>query len=148
MTHILCCHDAEYFAATKAELLRRSGREVTACETAIQSLEAIARCGQTIDVAVIHKDIGELLREGITVETIVAALRNKEILIRTGIISGEFPHGLPHVLNFGADFYFSTTLPNENRWLLNQLDAGLVSPNELEQRGQKVATPSGYRERH
>lgn len=98
MAHILYCHDTEYFAVTKAEIYRNLGHEVTACETARDSLNAIARIGKTIDVAVIHKDMGKSSDEEIRVDEIVQALRNSEPLIRALIISGKFPFGLDHVL--------------------------------------------------
>lgn len=147
MSHILYGHDAEYFAITKGEIYRRLGHEVTVCETARECLAAIARIENVIDVAVIHKDIGDISKEGIGIGDITRSLRSHELLIRLLIISGEFRDGLWHVLELGADGYFHTNLKAENPWLLSQFDAGLVSPTELEQRGKRVATPMGYLER-
>lgn len=147
MPHILYGHDAEFFAITKGEIYQRLGHEVTVCETARECLSAIARVGTVIDVAVIHKDIGDILKEGIGIDSIAQALWNQEPLIRLLIISGEAFHGLNHVLNLGADGYFHTNLEANNPWLLHQLASGLVSPVEFEQRGKRVATPMGFKER-
>lgn len=144
MAHILFLHDDDDFAFTRAEYYERLGHRVTVCTSARESLSKIAS-SRDIDVVIIHKDIGEAKNEGVGVDTIVEKLREKEDLARLGIISGEFPHGKSHVLNLEADFYFPTTLPPEDSWLLQQLDAGLVSPSELELRGREVTTP-GHRE--
>ncbi len=148
MSHILYGHDAEYFARTKGEIYLRLGHEVTVCETASECLEAVARVGHKIDVAVIHKDIGEIFKEGIGIDDITQALRNQqEQLIRLVIISGEAYSGKEYVITLGADAYFHTNLEAENPWLLGQFNAGLVSPKELGQRGIRVATPMEFKER-
>jgi len=145
MAHILFLHDDPDFANTKGEYYQGLGYTMTVCTSAREGLSAIAR-SKDIDVVIVHKDIGEKNNEGVNVDMIAEALRKKEELARLGIVSGEFPHGRSHVLNLGADFYFPTTLPVENPWILEQLAAGLVSPSELKQRGERVATP-GYQEK-
>lgn len=146
MGKVLLIHDDPDFLITRSEFYRNHGHEVTECISGQDGLAAI-QASNSLGVVIAHKDIDGEKPDGVYIDEIAEALRKKEDLANFGIVSGEFPYGLTHVLNLKADFYFPYTLPPEDNWILGQLNRELVSPEQLEQRGIRVATPMGFKER-
>ena len=140
MARILLCHDDIDFAKTRGETLTRIyGHEVVVCTTARISLETVNLGINSFDVAIIHKDLG-LGIETIDSDRVVGAIHDLDPFIRVGITSGEFPDGERHVVNvLRADFYMDTT--TDIKWLLYQINRGLVPLEEMKKRGTSVEMP-------
>ena len=141
---LLFCHDMSDFAQVRAELWQGLGYNVVVCKTAQESLEYVRKKGarSEAEIAIIHKDMGEKGKEQWRASDIISLLQKVSPNTRIGLISGEFPDGTKTARELEADFYFPTALEPNNTWLIKQLNAGWVSPRELDKRGKEIAMPS------
>lgn len=139
MAKVLYCHDDQDLADTRKEILERIYcHEVVTCTNARASLERVKRGMATFDVAIVHKDLG-LGIEPIGSGDVIAEIQKTAPNVRIGVQSGEFRHGYNHVVyELKADFYFPVT---DDKWYIEQINRGLVSPEEMNRRGKEVAMP-------
>lgn len=97
-----------------------------------------------VDVIILHKDLGQHVPEewdsGITPDLIARSIHEEAEHVRLIVVSGEYPDGTKHVLEMGADGYCNA-LDVGGNWMIQQLNKGSVSLQEIESRGSRVEMP-------
>lgn len=138
----LVIHDRPDFGPHLDSWLKKQGFPTHYFATGAEALRDLYRGGLSgVEVAVIHKDLGETGTDDPT-EKIVDFIHQNSLTTRIIFVSGEWPDGINHVLQLKADGYCH---PIDTDWLVLEITKGAVTPDQIKLRGRMegVSMPPG-----
>jgi hypothetical protein len=141
---VLVFHDGTDWPSAYVDMLNHMGFSARLYRTPSECMERIRIGLGRVDVVMIHKDLGVHVPDewdtGITSDSVVRSIHDEAPFVRIGIVSGEYPDGMKHVLEVGADFYLGPHDLYADR-TIEILRKGPVTPQEIAGRGIEVEMP-------
>lgn len=143
--NILVFHDRNDWPKTFVEnLVEIHGFKASLVQKPSECLNRVRRGLSNVDVIILHKDLGQHVPEewgsGITPDLIARSIHEEAEHVRLIVVSGEYPDGTKHVLEMKADGYCNALDVGEN-WMIQQLNKGSVTRQEIESRGRRIEMP-------